>query len=123
MWDNESERIGKRMCSPTAYKLHGISDGIGFISLLMFLCSCAYLVFRYLADTFSVSLLIFPAIPIATGFLGSILYRYSWKLVERKEWSYNYEKREASWLENGQKHKYCWEAEHVPPVQPRSGAH
>ena len=111
MWDNESERIGKQMCTPLGYKLHGISDGIGFIGLILFLGTLIYLAYRGFTGSFHIGLLWLIAIPIVTGIIGSMIYRYSWILAARKQWSYDYENREASWMENGQLRKYKWKAE------------
>lgn len=35
MWDNESQRIGKRKCTPAVYALHAIAEMIGFAGLLI----------------------------------------------------------------------------------------
>jgi hypothetical protein len=40
-----------------------------------------------------------------------MIYRYSWILAERKHWSYDYENREANWIEDGQRQTYKWKAE------------
>ena len=57
MWDSESERIGKQKCTPLGYKLHGISDLIGFASLLLLLVTGVYLRYRSVVGTYHSTLL------------------------------------------------------------------
>jgi len=110
MWDNESQRIGKQKCTPLGYSLHVIADLIGFIGLLLLLGTGAYLAYRTIAGTFHLSLLWLLAIAFIVGFIGSALYRYSWVLAEKKGFRYDYETREASWMEDGQRRIYKWKA-------------
>jgi hypothetical protein len=111
MWYNESERIGKQMCAPLGYKLHGISDGLGFLGLLLFVGTLAYLAYAGFTGSFHIRLLWLLTIPLGIGIIGSMLYRYSWTLADRKQWSYDYENREASWMEDGQRRTFKWKAE------------
>ena len=106
MWDNEAERIGKQKCTPLGYTLHGISDLLGFIGLLLLFGTGAYLGYRSIVGTFSASLLWLFAIPFGLAIIGSILYAYSWRLDRRRGFHYDYDNREASWLENGQRRTY-----------------
>jgi hypothetical protein len=46
MWDNESQRIGKQMCTPLGYKLHETAELLGFIGLLLLLSTVAYLAYQ-----------------------------------------------------------------------------
>lgn len=85
MWDNESERIGKQMCAPLGYKLHGISDGLGFLGLLLFVGTLAYLAYAGFTGSFHIRLLWLLTIPLGIGIIGSMLYRYSWTLADRKQ--------------------------------------
>ena len=110
MWDNESERIGKQKCSPLGYALHSISDLIGFVSLLLLLGTIAYLSFRGIAGTFRTTWLWLLVVPFALAFIGSALYHYSWVLVRKKGFRYDHDAREASWIENGQRQTYKWNA-------------
>jgi hypothetical protein len=110
MWDNESERIGKQKCTPLGYAIHTISDIIGLIGLLLLLGTGVYLSYRGVAGTFRTSLLWLFVIPFVLAFIGSALYRYSWMLAQKKGFRYNYDTREASWIENGQRQTYKWKA-------------
>jgi hypothetical protein len=110
MWNNESERIGKQKCTPIGYALHVISDYLGLIGLLLLVGIGAFLTYRGVAGTFhSVWLWLF-AVPFGLAIVGSILYRYSWFLAYKKGFSYDFDEREASWIENGQRQTYKWTA-------------
>jgi hypothetical protein len=106
MWDNEAERIGKKRCTPLGYALHGISDLIGLVALLLLLSIAAYLGYRCIIGTLRASSLWLFAIPFALAAIGSLLYRISWVLARHRGFRYDYASREASWLEHGQRHTY-----------------
>ncbi len=108
MWDNESERIGKQRCTPLGYALHVISDLIGFVGLLLLLATGAYLGYRGIDGTFHGSLLWCFGLPFGLAFVGSALYYYSWVLARRKGFRYDYDTREASWIEHGERQAYKW---------------
>lgn len=109
MWDNESQRIGKQKCTPLGYKLHCIAELLGFIGLLLLLGIIAYLVYRGIVGTFQTPLLWLLATPFVLGVIGEALYQYSWILADRKGFRYDYDTREASWLEDGKRCVYKWE--------------
>jgi len=52
MWDNESQRIGKKKCTPLGYNLHCIAELIGFVGLLLFLLMLVYLSYRWIFGQF-----------------------------------------------------------------------
>lgn len=108
MWDNESQRIGKQKCTPLGYALHRIAELLGFFGLLLLLAVGAYLGYRALRGTFHTSLFWMLAVPLGLGAISEILYRYSWRLAAMRGFQYDYEKREASWLEDGQRRVYKW---------------
>jgi hypothetical protein len=110
MWDNESQRIGKQKCTPTGYALHAIAELIGFVGLLMLLVIPAVLVWKWLAAGFRVSLFWLLSVPFGLGILSEVLYQYSWWLARRKGFRYDYERREASWLEGGERRTYKYPA-------------
>ena len=109
MWDNEAERIGKQKCTPLGYALHGISDGIGFLALLLLIATGAYVGYRGTVETFERRLLWLFAVPFGFAIVGAIMYRVSWALARRRGFLYDYERREASWLEDGQRRSYKFE--------------
>ena len=106
MWDNEAERIGKQRCTRLGYALHTVSDLIGFAALFLLLGISAYLGYRDIVGTFHASLLWSLSIPFGLAIIGSILYRVSWVVAHRRGFRYDYDSREASWLEDGQRRTY-----------------
>jgi len=106
MWDNEAERIGKQKCTPVGYTLHGISDLMGLAALLLLLGGGPYLAYRAITGTFHASLFLFMPLPFGIAMIAAVLYRFSWRLAYQKGFRYDYETREASWLDHGQRHTY-----------------
>ena len=109
MWDSETQRIGKQKCSPRAYHLHLVSDLVGFVALLLLPCVLVYLKFRDLDHSFDASLWWLLAIPFGVALCGTVLHSYSWILVARRGFRYDYQTGEASWLENGQRCVFVWD--------------
>ena len=109
MWDNESERLGKKKCTPIGYALHGVVEIGGLIGLLMLLGTIAVLTYKCIAGTFHVHLLWLFAVPFLLGLLCEVLFRYSWRLAQKKGFRYDYATREASWIEDGNRRVYKWE--------------
>jgi hypothetical protein len=106
MWDSESQRIGLQKCTPLGYALHALSDLVGFAALLSLVATPCYLGYAMIVGTFeSVLLWLFP-ISFAMAVLAKIMHRFSWWLAQRQGFRYDYECREASWLENGQRRSY-----------------
>lgn len=106
MWDNESERIGKQRCTPLGYALHAFSDLLGFSAFLILMGSSVYLSYRAIIGTFERNLLWLIALAFGLAVFGSVLYQLSWVLARRRGFRYDYESREASWLEDGQRRTY-----------------
>ena len=106
MWDNESQRIGKQKCTPAGYALHGIAELIGFAGLLALLAVLGFLAWELLAGAFRASLLWLLVPPLGLGVVSEALFQYSWWLALRKGFRYDYERREASWLEQGEIRTY-----------------
>jgi hypothetical protein len=110
VWDSESQRIGKQKCTPLGYRLHLVSDLVGFVALILLLVTFVYLRFRSVLGSFHESLWWLLAVPVAMAFGGTLLHRYSWLLAERKGFRYDDKTCEASWLENGQQTVVKWPA-------------
>ena len=106
MWDNEAQRIGKQRCTRLGYTLHTVSDLIGFFALLLLFGTAAYLGYRSVVGTFDRNLLWLIAIPFGLAIVGSLLYRVSWMLAQRRGFHYDFESREASWVDDGQRRTY-----------------
>jgi hypothetical protein len=106
MWDNEAERIGKLTCTPLGYRLHVISDLIGFAGLLSLVACAGFLIFRGIAGTFYPNLLWVLAVPVVLRLIGSALFDFSWRLARRRGFEYDGESRTASWLEDGHRRTF-----------------
>ena len=109
-WDNESQRIGKRQCTPAGYALHVIAELIGFAGLLTLLAVLGFLAWEWLAAAFRTSLLWLLGPPLGLGVVSEALSQYSWWLALRKGFRYGYEGREASWSESGERRTYKYTA-------------
>lgn len=112
MWDNESQRIGKQKCTPWGYTLHGVAELLGFIGLLFLFGLLVYFIYRSVAQSFESSLFWLLVIPFGVGIVSRALYQFSWDLAVRKGFSYDYDKREASWIENGERVTYNCQRDH-----------
>ena len=110
MWDHESQRIGKQQCTPTGYALHAIAELIGFMGLLMLLAVPAALAWKWFAGTFRASLFWLLVVPFGLGIASEVLFRYSWWLALRKGFRYDYARREASWMDEGERRTYKYPA-------------
>ena len=114
MWDNESQRIGKQKCTPMGYNLNVIAEPLGFIGLLLLLGVCVHLGCSAVTSAFDKSL--FWLITILFGFsiISRVFYQFSWFLASRRGFEYDYEKREASWIENGESVTYRYKSPDRP---------
>lgn len=108
MWDHESQRIGKMKCTPTGYRLHVLSDFLGFLGLICLISVAISLVVLKLRGDFSSDKLLFFSIPLILDILSTLLYHFSWKLADVKGFEYNGETSEASWVEKGERITYRW---------------
>ncbi len=108
MWSDEVERIGKQKCTSLGYALHGIGDLIGLAGLLLLLGTPIYLVYRGIVGSFHGSLLWLLFVPIGVGMVGRIIVGVSWHLAGRKRFNYDYGRREATWVEDGEKHSFTY---------------
>ena len=113
IWFDEVERIGKQRCTPVGYALQGVGELIGLFGLLMLLAMPVYLVYQGVVGDFEWSLLWLLTVPFVIGIIGSSVVAFSWSLASRKKFQYDYELRESSWIEAGEKRTYTfsdWEA-------------
>lgn len=110
-WDNESERLGKQKCTPTGYTLHVIAELIGFVGLLLLLATPFMLAWKWLAGTLHSShFWLLGGVALGLGIVSEILFQFSWWLAIRKGFHYDYENREASWIEAGERRSYKYSA-------------
>lgn len=109
MWDHESQRIGKQKCTPAGYTLHVVAELIGFIGLLLLLATPFILARHLIAGTFRVGMLWLFAAALAVGIVSEVLFQLSWWMAIRRGFHYDYERREASWLEEGERRTYKYQ--------------
>ena len=106
MWDSEIQRLGKIKCSPLAYYLHVYSELIGFLAFILLLVLLgAMFLFRIDFSYWWYSL------PFIIGILTDIVFHYSWGIVEEKEFKYDNEKREVTWIEDGELVTFHYDSE------------
>jgi hypothetical protein len=98
MWSSESQRIGKKHCTPAGCTLHAIADLVGFIGLL------SLIAIPFLRGWNWRSLLI----PLGVGLVSEVLFQLSWWLAARRGFRYDAERSESSWIEAGEKRTYKW---------------
>ena len=113
MWFDEVERIGKQRCTPRGYAVQGIGELVGFLGLLMLLGMPVYLAYRGVVGTFTWSLLWLLTVPFVIGIVGRLLVEFSRWMAFRKKFRSDYERRESTWLDAGEKRSYTfndWEA-------------
>lgn len=108
MWSDEVERIGKQRCTPEGYRLQSIGDFVGLLGLLMLLAAVVYQVIHSLLGQPRWPPLWLITIPFDFGLVGSILVRLSWQMAARKNFHYDYGRRESTWTEAGQMRRYTF---------------
>jgi hypothetical protein len=108
MWDHESERLGKRMCTPVGYALHVIAELIGFLGLLFLLVIPGVLSWHWFDGTFRTAFWQLLLIPFGLGVISEVLFRFSWRLARRKDFRYDPERCEASWREAGERRTFTF---------------
>ncbi len=114
IWFDEVERIGMQRCTPVGYALNGVGGLFWLFGILMILGVPVYLGYTGVVGTFSWSLLWLLAVPFVVIFVGSVLIGVSWWLACRKQFRYEYERRQSSWTQGGEKRSYTisdWQAE------------
>jgi hypothetical protein len=106
MWDNESQRIGKQRCTPVGYAIHVIAELIGLSGLLLLLAVPVFLLWEGINGSFRASHLWLFLVPFGVGIISEVLIQFSWWLALRKGFRYDYDQREASWDEAGERRSY-----------------
>ena len=107
MWDSETQRQAMAQCTPVGYSLQSIARATGAFGLLLLLSGCLYIVYRALAG-FSWSAFSFFLYPLGVGFTAQILYLTGCWLAQRKKFDYDFDRRTASWEEDGKVVTFEW---------------
>lgn len=110
MWDSETERIGKKKCTPSGYALHVTSDVLGFVGLILLFGAIVYLGYRGISGGSHTSHLWLLAIPFGLGLISEALYVISWRLAIRNGFKYG-DDGVARWKENGREMTYKFKPE------------
>lgn len=110
MWDNESQRIGKQKCTPDGYRLHVIAELLGFAGLLSLLAVMIFWGWHWINGTFLAALLWWAIAPVGLGLISDQVMRRSWRMAYAKGFEYDYDRREASWMEAGERRTYKYES-------------
>lgn len=117
IWDSESERIGKRKCTPLGATLHSCSDLLGFVSLLSLPTILAILLRDLSRGTLQRHSLWLLLVPYVFTNIARYLYKYSWKLATR--WGFQYgDDGVARWVEDGQERTFKYEVQSCPRERP-----
>ncbi len=109
MWDSLSHSGGMQKCSPLGYNLHGIAKLLGLGALLLFLGILVYLISIAALGGFRWSFCWLLTVPFGIAIFSKALSMFSWNLAYKKGFEYDYQDREACWLENGQRVTYRWD--------------
>jgi hypothetical protein len=113
IWFDEVERIGMQRCTPVGYVINGLGGIFWLVGILAFLGMPAYLAYRGFAGSFFWSLLWLLAVPFLIILGGSFLIAGSWTMAYRKKFYNDYERRQSTWIEAGEKRTYSvsdWQA-------------
>lgn len=105
MWDNEVQRVGKQRCTPFGYSLHIIADMLGMAALLLLFVMPVVCVWQAIAGRFERHHLLGFVAAFCIGIVARHLNYASWLLAERRDYRYDYDTREATWIANGQRQK------------------
>ena len=109
MWVSESQRIGKKKCTPTGYGIHVFSELVGFAGILLLVFTSVHAAYHWLVGTFDGAFLLWIlASTVALAVVSEALYQCSWLLAMRKGFEYDYERDEASWTQAGQRRTHKW---------------
>jgi len=106
MWEHESQRIGMLKCWRLAYNIRAIGELIGFVGLLTLVGSVGCLIYIAVFRNFTAAAWLLLAVPFGMGLVSEIMVQISRTMVARRGFQYDSEKREASWMENGQRVTY-----------------
>lgn len=83
MWDNETERIGLDKCSKVASNLRGFADIFSLLAVAWLIASFFGVVNGWWA--------------LCIWFFGRLLFCFSYQILQKHEFDYNYETICATW--------------------------
>jgi len=108
MWDSETQRLGKKACTPAGFALHGLAEGIGFLGLALLAVSGIAWMWKWLAGGPRSLAAAGLTLALALGVASEVMFQLSWWLALRR--GFQYDGYEASWLEHGSRKSYKFTA-------------
>jgi hypothetical protein len=109
IWFDEVERIGMQRSTPIGYAINSIGGIFWLFGMLALLGIPPYLAYRGFVGTFYWSILWLLTVPFLVVIVGSILIGVSWSLAHRRGFHYDYERRESTWVDAGEKRSYTFD--------------
>jgi hypothetical protein len=108
MWDSETQRLGKKACTPVGYALHVLAEMIGFLGLIVFAISGVVVFWRWLAGTPGGVAGWSMLVALGLGVISEVVFWFSWWLASRR--GFRYDGYEASWSDHGEPKNYKFTA-------------
>jgi hypothetical protein len=108
MWDSETQRLGKKACTPAGYALHVFAEWIGFLGFLILVISGIVWLWRWLAGAPRGLAVAGLTLALVMGVTSEVIFHVSWRLALRR--GFQYDGHEASWSENGSRKSYRFTA-------------
>lgn len=99
MWDSETERLGKKACTPAGYAIHVVAEGIGFLGGALLAISGFAWLWRWLAGAPRGLAAIGITAALVSGVVSELLFQLSWWMALRRD--FRYDGYESSWVEHG----------------------
>ena len=115
MWDHESQRIGMQKCYPLAYEMHAIGELIGFLGLLALFGTIVWMAYLRSVHGFTALSWWLLTVPFGIGIVSEAVVQASWAMVARRGFEYDYDKREATWDQDGKRVVYRYPQPDGPP--------
>ena len=108
MWDSETQRLGKKACTPGGYALHVFAEGIGFLGFAILAISGAVWLWKWLAGSPRGLATTGLVLALVSGVASEVMFQLSWWLALRR--GFQYDGHEASWSEHGSRRSYRFTA-------------
>lgn len=93
-------------CSPVAYAFHAYGELLGFTGLLTLLGTIGYIAFTAILGDYTNAVWLLLLLPLSVGIASEVLVQLSWAMVSKRGFQYDYDEREARWLEDGESATY-----------------
>jgi hypothetical protein len=108
MWYSETQRLGKKACTPAGYGLHVLAEMIGFLGFALLGISGIVWLWRWLAGAPRGIATAGLTLALVLGVASEVMFQLSWWLALRR--GFQYDGHEASWSEHGGRRSYKFTA-------------